>query len=421
MRYSDYETALSPARLSRYSNACGGDKNKALTLYRHNVKLCQKFYGVLSLFEVVLRNAINEHYKQYFVDCDWIKTQMQPGGMLENCPQAAEVGNHITRLINAGKYTHDRLVSSVSFGFWTYLFNKQPFRKGGQTLLAIFPKRSRGLGRKAIYNELMAIKAFRNRIAHHEPICFDQYGNKDVIFAQNNYDQILKYIDFLKYNKNELFFGLDILPDKTIAKINSYGCSLEMSPGAKINRLGSASAGTIGYRAKNSSGDVGIVTAGHVPHDTSMFMEFGGEVLGLPTKCKLSDNVDGAFIPYDDTFSFTYVTKYGKASILTTLGTGFKAGAAIKFEGAKTAAVESGTINNPSTDAHLMFKEGGETVYVTIKDCISVNVYTQVGDSGGLCYLTTNKPIGILSGGDGSIAYMCKISNINKDFGLTMY
>lgn len=221
MRYSDYESALSPARLSRYSNACGGDKNKALTLYRHNVKLCQKFYGVLSLFEVVLRNAINEHYKQYFVDYNWIKTQMQPGGMLENCPQAAEVGNHITRLINAGKYTHDRLVSSVSFGFWTYLFNKQPFRKGGQTLLAIFPKRSRGLGRKAIYNELMAIKAFRNRIAHHEPICFDQYGNKDVIFAQNNYDQILKYIDFLKYNKNELFFGLDILPDKTIAKINS--------------------------------------------------------------------------------------------------------------------------------------------------------------------------------------------------------
>lgn len=200
-----------------------------------------------------------------------------------------------------------------------------------------------------------------------------------------------------------------------------YGCSLEMSPGAKINRLASTSAGTIGYRAKNSSGDVGIVTAGHVPHDTSMFMEFGGEVLGLPTKCKLADNIDGAFIPYDDTFSFTYVTKYGKSSISTTLGTGFKAGAAIRFEGAKTAAVKSGTIDNPSTDAHLMFKEGGDTVYVTIKDCIGVNVYTQGGDSGGLCYLTTNRPIGILSGGDGSIAYMCKISNINKDFGLTMY
>lgn len=105
MKYSDYEIAFSPARLSRYSNACGGDQNKALTLYRHNVKLCQKFYGVLSLFEVVLRNAINEHYKRHFEDNDWIGTQVQPGGMLEHCPQLADVNKHITKLVNDGRYT----------------------------------------------------------------------------------------------------------------------------------------------------------------------------------------------------------------------------------------------------------------------------------------------------------------------------
>ena len=221
MKYSDYETAFSPARLSRYLNACGGDNDKALTLYRHNVKLCQKFYGVLSLFEVVLRNAINEHYKCHFGDNDWIRTQVQPGGMLENCPQLADVNRHITRLVNDGRYTHDRLVSSVSFGFWTYLFNKQPFRKGGQTLLAVLPNRARGLGQRAIYNELMQIKKFRNRIAHHEPICFDTAGNKDVNFARYNYNQILKYVYFLGYNKDELFYGLDVLPDTTITKINN--------------------------------------------------------------------------------------------------------------------------------------------------------------------------------------------------------
>lgn len=221
MKYSDYEIAFSPARLSRYSNACGGDQNKALTLYRHNVKLCQKFYGVLSLFEVVLRNAINEHYKRYFGDNDWIRTQLQPGGMLEHCPKLADVNKHITELVNNGRYTHDRLVSSLSFGFWTYLFNKLPFRRGGQTLLAILPNRARGLGQKAVYNELMEIKKFRNRIAHHEPICFDMAGNKDVNFAQYNYNQILKYVYFLGYNKDELFFGLDVLPDNTITKISS--------------------------------------------------------------------------------------------------------------------------------------------------------------------------------------------------------
>lgn len=220
MKYSDYETAFSPARLSRYLTACGGDNNKALTLYRHNIKLCQKFYGVLSLFEVVLRNAVNGHYKRHFGDNCWIRTQIQPGGMLDNCPHLPDIKRHLTRLINNGIYTHDRLVSSVSFGFWTYLFNKQPFRKGGQSLLAILPNRTKGLGQRAIYNELMEIKTFRNRIAHHEPICFDTKGNKDVNFAQYNYNQILKYVYFLGYNKNELFFGLDVLPDTIIAKIN---------------------------------------------------------------------------------------------------------------------------------------------------------------------------------------------------------
>jgi hypothetical protein len=222
MTYSDYERAFSPARLSRYLNACGGDKNKALTLYRHNVKLCQKFYGVLSLFEIVLRNAINEHYKQHFTDNDWIKTQVQSGGMLENSPQLVEVNKHITKLLKDGRYTHDRIVSSLSFGFWTYLFNKQPFSKGGKTLLAILPNRTKGLGQKVIYNELMEIKTFRNRIAHHEPICFDNtIGNKDVNFAQHNYNQILKYVCFLGHNKDELFWGLDVLPDDTILKISN--------------------------------------------------------------------------------------------------------------------------------------------------------------------------------------------------------
>ena len=141
--------------------------------------------------------------------------------MLENCPQLADVNRHITRLVNDGRYTHDRLVSSVSFGFWTYLFNKQPFRKGGQTLLAVLPNRAKGLGQRAIYNELMEIKKFRNRIAHHEPICFDTAGNKDVNFARYNYNQILKYVYFLGYNKDELFYGLDVLPDTTITKINN--------------------------------------------------------------------------------------------------------------------------------------------------------------------------------------------------------
>ena len=78
MKYSDYEQAFSAARLNKYLGACHGDNVAALSLYRHNVKLCQKFYGVLNIFEVVLRNSINNHFKEYYSDPDWLTNQLLP-------------------------------------------------------------------------------------------------------------------------------------------------------------------------------------------------------------------------------------------------------------------------------------------------------------------------------------------------------
>ena len=103
MKYKDFEDAFSAARLNKYKNACGGNTNKALTLYRHNVKLCQKFYGVLNIFEIILRNAINQHYAAHFNDADWIYHQLQSGGMLEHSPHQHDTLNDITAKSNNGK------------------------------------------------------------------------------------------------------------------------------------------------------------------------------------------------------------------------------------------------------------------------------------------------------------------------------
>lgn len=221
MTYQEYEKAFSQARLNKYLIACKGNSIAALTLYRHNIKLCQKFYGVLNVFEVILRNAINEHYKAYFSDPDWIRNQLVPGGMLENHPQRQTVQVIINNLDNVGKYTNDRVVSSVSFGFWTHLFSRYPFVLGGQTLLKIFPARAKGLGQRTVYNELRAIKGFRNRIAHHEPICFDAVGAKNTQLAKDNYALALKYVRFLGYSETHLYFGLDVLPDIVLRKIDT--------------------------------------------------------------------------------------------------------------------------------------------------------------------------------------------------------
>lgn len=219
MNYSDYEMAFSAVRLNKYRAACGGDFNKAINLYRYNIGLCQKFYALLNIFEVAFRNAINRHYKAHLGDENWLKTQLEPGGILGEYAQRGSVSKIIDSLYKQRKYSHDRLVSCVSLGVWTYMFTKVPFYRGGQNLLKVFPYRYAGMGQKAIYKELLLIKDFRNKIAHHEGICFDKEGNKNTGFARFHYNLIMKYIYFLGFPTDELLEGFDVYPEELMRKI----------------------------------------------------------------------------------------------------------------------------------------------------------------------------------------------------------
>ena len=86
MKYDECLQVLSPARLNKYAQASGYEKAKTLRLYQYNIKLSQRFYGVIGMFEIMLRNAINAHYKQYFNDDNWIINQARPNGLLEFSP-----------------------------------------------------------------------------------------------------------------------------------------------------------------------------------------------------------------------------------------------------------------------------------------------------------------------------------------------
>jgi hypothetical protein len=101
------------------------------------------------------------------------------------------------------------------------MFNKIPFNAGGKKILEVFPNKQVGLGQKAVYNELQDIKQFRNRIAHHEPICFDISWNRNMEYAQHNYKQILKYVSFLGYSDKQILYGYDVQTEELINKIMS--------------------------------------------------------------------------------------------------------------------------------------------------------------------------------------------------------
>lgn len=217
MNYSDFEQAFSTPRLGRFLFAAKGDQQKALQLYKLNIELSGCLFGVLSIFEVVLRNHIDQYYRHYFGDNEWLKNQCGQGGMFSHpsflrsgfesrtriLTTIAQLGNH---------YTHDRLVAELNFGFWTYMFAPIQFRVGGQGLHRIYTQRPKGTSQGQIFNELDEVRNLRNRIAHHEPLCFDKQHQIDTTHTETTHSYITRHIEWLGYTSWELLLGLDETP-----------------------------------------------------------------------------------------------------------------------------------------------------------------------------------------------------------------
>ena len=204
--------------MRKYQNACTGDKRKTMQLYRYNLRLCQRFYGALNLLEVMLRNAINEHYIAYYSDPDWIVNQADCGKLLEY--NKDEIRQTEAGYRRRGIYNNDKMVASLTMGFWTKLFSKKRYKRGGKTLLQIFPNKRKGKNQADIYKDLTHIREFRNRIVHHESICFDGIGNISTAFARSHYQLICEYIGYMGQQPDNVIRWTE-KPDKILNQIDS--------------------------------------------------------------------------------------------------------------------------------------------------------------------------------------------------------
>ena len=218
MDFKTSQKLYSVPRMRKYQNACAGDKRKTMQLYRYNLRLCQRFYGALNLLEVMLRNAINEHYIAYYSDPDWIVNQADCGKLLEY--NKDEIRQTEAGYRKRGIYKNDKMVASLTMGFWTKLFSKKRYKRGGKTLLQIFPNKRKGKNQADIYKDLTHIREFRNRIAHHEPICFDGIGNISTAFARSHYQLICEYIGYMGQQPDNVIRWTE-KPDKILNQIDS--------------------------------------------------------------------------------------------------------------------------------------------------------------------------------------------------------
>lgn len=215
MQYTDFEAIMSAPRMNRYTQAFSGNTRKAMTLYRLNLKLSQELFTIISCFEVALRNKINSHLSVN-IGTHWLRTGASTGGFFDNryCHlTATNINSAISNL--GGNYTENKLLAELGFGFWRYMFAANQFRATGRTLLQILPNKPRSTrliqyNNIFIFNELAAINTIRNRIAHHEPICFQFRSSRiNTDYALDRYARIHRLFNWMDIDSTKLLYGLD--------------------------------------------------------------------------------------------------------------------------------------------------------------------------------------------------------------------
>jgi hypothetical protein len=222
MPNTNLHTAISPLRFNRYLAACGNSRIRALKLYRANLRLSEKMYSVLGVFEVILRNSIDRHFSST-KGTTWLEDAALPDGYLYDSP-GCEVSLHsVQEAIHklGPEYSHDNLICTLTFGFWTYQFSRKEFAASGNTLLEIFPYRPYGTKQKDIFKNLVRINNTRNRIAHHEPVCFDKsVAAISTTGIQKRYDLVIQMLYWMGCTPAKILYGIDGV-QKAINHINA--------------------------------------------------------------------------------------------------------------------------------------------------------------------------------------------------------
>ena len=237
MRYQEFERIVSEERMRRYVEACEGDTRKAMTLYHYNIELSQALFAIICHFEVALRNAIDA-ILQLQLGNEWLKTAATLGGIFDT-PSTQKEFNDISKaynkLLSKTEYSHSQLLASMGFGFWKYCFSPVQYRLLARTLLRVFPDKPRSSAQRQynniyIYNELDHVNKLRNRIAHHEPICFVTHqASITTEYARSEYQRMMTLLSWMGIDSEKLVTREDKV-EAICKKIEKLSASIKTGP-----------------------------------------------------------------------------------------------------------------------------------------------------------------------------------------------
>ena len=166
-----FEKVFSTKRMERYFSI-HKDEKRAMLHYQSNIELAESFYSSLSIMEVALRNAISRELETMTGREDWY-------AIFPTTPGLNSLNRYITQATKQilGRHeiaTPSKIIAELTLGFWVSLFNAEYeliLWKSLRRAFPYLPKSERK--RKNVSAPLNSFRAFRNRVFHHESICWN--------------------------------------------------------------------------------------------------------------------------------------------------------------------------------------------------------------------------------------------------------
>ena len=160
--------------------------------YKKNMILSQEYYILLSIFEISLKNSIDNYYRKKFSN-NWLSHNF----LHKDSQKKIE----IAKLIIVKDITHDKIIAQLSFGFWTTFFRSSYSNnmriKDIRNIFPNIPSKSiEFINRSILDKRLNKIRKFRNRIFHYEKII----NKAEYLDMKNEILTLLNYFDRDIYN-----------------------------------------------------------------------------------------------------------------------------------------------------------------------------------------------------------------------------
>jgi hypothetical protein len=226
MEYSKFERVFSEERLYKYFQAAGKVQPSTIALYTANIQLCQAMYSLIAILEVALRNVLDNSMKEYFKDDNWLLSKTdtllrhpelvykhrRSGTWRQDRVLFDKLQKTAAKMLqNKMPLSHGKLLAELTLGFWIKLFDRKFIKLLKGASLKAFSNPPH-LSVKTIYDRLNTIRVIRNRIAHHEPICFNASGELCLQKTKEVYAHIYEVLSWIDEDLPAWSRKIDFVP-----------------------------------------------------------------------------------------------------------------------------------------------------------------------------------------------------------------